>query len=300
MRYDTYFVLKALLDPNNPMLQFLGLPDDNSPYIEEWRRVFTEAAQTPQGRARLALAFTMTQWNMWGVGLPRPDPQDLDQFQNHIRELAIRLHQPHVNTQFLFETQVGVWIGNDGADYAKYWQNGDPLFKKAVRELYEAAGPDLDAEIQLVNAAPRTPTNRTAAAFWLSHNARTQRGTPQTPVFRFHTIGDPQVVVSQVQVYTDEVNRNGKTRLYRTAFVERQGHCSFTVAEAATAMEVMMRRLDTNKARFLHHTGYWPSTTPEDLNLLAASLNTGTQSAFIHYHLRKFNGEWRLDQSLSQ
>jgi len=115
------------------------------------------------------------------------------------------------------------------------------------------------------------------------------------PVFRFHTIGDPQVVVSQVQVYTDEVHKHGKTPIYRTAFVERQGHCSFTVAEAAAAMEAMMRRLDTNKARFQHHTGHWQSTTPKHMNELAESLNTGTAAAFIDFNLRHFNGEWRLD-----
>lgn len=295
VRFDTFFVLKALLGPNDPLLGFLGLPDDSTPYINRWQQVLGAASLTPEGRARIALAITMTQWNTWGVGLPRPDPTDLAAFEQHIRELAIRLHQPHINTQFLFETQVGVWMGNDGANYERYWQNGDPQLRKAVRELYEKAGLDLDAEIQIVNAAPRSPTNRVAAAFWLGHAARTQRGNPQMPVFRFHTIGDPQVVVSQVQVYTDEVHKNGKTPIYRTAFVERQGHCSFTVAESAAAMEALMRRLDTNKARFQHHTGHWPSTTPQHMNELAASLNTGTESAFIDFNLRKFNGEWRLD-----
>jgi pimeloyl-ACP methyl ester carboxylesterase len=301
VRFDTYFIAKQLLAPNDPLLGFLGLPDNSAPYVARWQQVFTQAAQTPAGRARLALAFTMAQWNTWGVGLPRPDPTDLTAFQNHIVALAARLHQPHVNTQFLFETQVGVWMGNDGADYARYWQNGDPAYKHAVRELYQAAGLDLDAEIEIVNSAPRAVTNKQAAAFWMAHPARTQRGNPLVPVFRMHTLGDPQVVISQMQVYNDQVKRNGKQPLYRDAYVEREGHVNFTVSEYAAAVEVMMQRLDSADAarkggsKGNLDTGQWPDTSPEALNALAQMLRPGTESRFIQHHLRHFNGEWRLD-----
>jgi pimeloyl-ACP methyl ester carboxylesterase len=287
VRFDLFFVLKALLDPtNDPQLGFLGLPNDSSEVVARWQELFTSAAQTAEGRARLALGIAIAQWNTWGVGLPRPDPSNVDDFEEHIRELAERLHAPHVNTQFIFETQVGVWIGNDGADYERYWQNADPALKKAVKVLYDRAGLDLAAEIAKVNSTPRVATNRANAEFWLSHNARTQRGTPQVPVFRFHTIGDPQVVVSQVEVYNDQIQRNGKTPIYRSGYVERQGHCSFTVAEAATALEVMIRRLDS---------GRWDSTNANNLNKIGQSLGTGTEPAFIEHNLRRFNGEWRLD-----
>jgi hypothetical protein len=276
--------------------------------VEAWRQAFTAAAQTPQGRARLALAFTMTQWNTWGVGLPRPDPADLDAFENHLREIAVRLHQPHVNTQFIFETQVGVWIGNDGADYEEYWQNGDPQLRKAVRQLYERAGLDLHSDIRRVELSPRSPTNWEGTAFWLGHSARTQMGKPEMPVFRYHTIGDAQAPVSQVQAYTDWIRKNGKRDLYRTAFVEREGHCSFTVAEHAAAMEIMMRRLDSDAEARRHngsrhgdndrHRGEWDDTRPAALNALAASLGTGTASSFIEYRLREFNGVWRAKPPL--
>jgi pimeloyl-ACP methyl ester carboxylesterase len=287
VRYDLFFILKTLLDPtNDPALGFLGLAEDSTANTERWRQLFTAASASPEGRARLALGFAIAQWNTWGVGLPRPDPRNVDDFEQHIRELALRLHAPHPNTQFIFETQSGVWIGNDGANYQSYWNNADPALRKAVQALYERAGLDLAAEIAKVNSAPRTPTNRTNAEFWLSHNARTQRGTPQVPVFRYHTIGDPQAVVSQMQVYNEQIRRNGKTPIYRNAYVERQGHCSFTVAESAAALEIMIRRLDNRK---------WDSTSATNLNKLAQSLGTGTESSFIEHHLRRFNGEWRLD-----
>lgn len=286
VRFDTFFILKTLLDPDNPLLAFLGLPDDSSANVAEWKRVFDLATTTPQGRARLALGMTMAQWNTWGVGLPRPDPKDIDAFRDSVVQVALRLSAPHVNTQFIFETQRGVWMGNDGADYKRYWDHADPASRQAVAKLYAEAGLDLNAEIARVNAAPRVATNRANAEYWLSNNARTQRGTPRVPVFRFHTIGDPQVVVSQVQVYTDEIHSNGNTPLYRTGFVEREGHCAFTVAESAAALEVMIRRLDA---------GRWESTNADKLNDIATSLNTGTASSFVNHRLEKFNGAWRLD-----
>lgn len=286
VRFDTFFILKTLLDPNNPLLGFLGLPDDSTVYTAEWKRVFDLATTTPQGRARLALGMIMAQWNTWGVGLARPDPKDIDSFRDSIVQVALRLSAPHVNTQFIFETQHGVWIGNDGADYKRYWDHADPANKHAVAKLYTEAGLDLNSEIAMINAAPRVATNRANAEYWLTHNARTQRGTPRVPVFRFHTIGDPQVVVSQVQVYTDQIHSNGNTPLYRTAFVEREGHCAFTVAESAAALEIMIRRLDS---------GRWESTNADKMNEIAASLNTGTVSSFVNHRLEKFNGAWRLD-----
>jgi pimeloyl-ACP methyl ester carboxylesterase len=310
IRFDTHAVLKALLDPQNAALQFLGLPDNSSAYTQAWQQVFTAAAQTPQGRARLALGIAITQWNTWGVGLPRPDLTDLAAFENHLRALAPRIPDPAVNTQFNFETQVGVWIGNDGADYEAYWHNADPALKKVVRQLYDRAGLDLHADIRQVQASPRSPTNWQGTAFWLANSARTQMGTPVMPVFRYHTIGDPQALTAQVQAYTDEIRKNHKQDLYRLAFVEREGHCSFTVAESAAAMEIMMRRLNSDEAARANqkgnrngdknkdenlHPGEWDDTRPAALNALAASLNTGTQSSFIDYRLREFNGVWRAE-----
>src|SRR5262245_53098833 len=45
VRFDTFMVLKALLDPNNPLLLFLGLPNNSTVWVNEWQRVFTQATQ---------------------------------------------------------------------------------------------------------------------------------------------------------------------------------------------------------------------------------------------------------------
>ncbi len=291
MRYDAHFLVKALLAPNDPDLIFLGVPDDSSAITARWQEVIREATKTPEGRARLALVFAITQWPVWTLGSqPKPDFNDRDAVVEQIMLSAVQLPVPAVNTQFLFETQVGVWIGNDGADYKKYFANADPWTRNAVEHLYHQAGLSLKADLDTIEAAPRAVTNPAAAAFWLERNERTQRGDPQVPVFRYHTIGDPQAQTPQMQAYTDQVRRNGKQPLYRTAFVESAGHCAFTVAEHAAAMEALIRRLDTGK---------WESTTSHNLNALAQSLSPATgnqnQSRFIEYHLRKFNGEWRFN-----
>ena len=291
MRYDMHFILKTLLAPHDPDLIFLGVPDDSDAITAHWQDVIRAATKTPEGRAKIGLAFAITQWPVWTLGAqPKPDFNDREAVIAQIMLSAVQVPVPAVNTQFLFETQVGVWIGNDGADYSKYFANADAWTRNAVEHLYHQAGLSLKDDLDRIASAPRAVTNPAAAAFWLARNERTQRGDPQVPVFRYHTIGDPQAQTPQMQTYTDQVRRNGKAPLYRTAFVEAAGHCSFTVAEHAAAMEALVRRLDTGK---------WESTTSDNLNALAQSLNaaTGTQgrSRFIEHHLRKFNGEWRFN-----
>jgi hypothetical protein len=159
-----------------------------------------------------------------------------------------------------------------------------------VATLYEAAKADLTEDIARVSAARRYTTDKAKAAFWLGHPARTQRGNPKVPVLRMHTIGDPQVPASQMQVYNAQIRANRKSRFYRPAYVSRQGHILFTVAEAAVAMETLLSRLDL---------GAWPDTSAKSLNSLAAALNVGKRnqanSAFVDCSFREFNGAWRLN-----
>src|SRR5690242_12361287 len=101
-----------------------------------------------------------------------------------------------------------------------------------------------------------------------------------------HEIGDYQVPPSLVQGYEGEVHANSKDDLFRTAFVNADGHCEFNVAESAAAIEIMMRRLDTGK---------WGSTDPEQLNKLAISLATKATPRFTSadkYRQVKYNRVW--------
>ena len=75
---DGWFTLKALIAPDLPVVD---LPFEPSGEIrrdipEAWRRAINAAQQTPEGRARIALAFTLGQWPAWVNGLtPQPAPR---------------------------------------------------------------------------------------------------------------------------------------------------------------------------------------------------------------------------------
>lgn len=69
---DGWFTLKALLAPD---LVIVDLPMDQTygssghgvsgPISTAWRQAIDAAQQTPEGRARIALAFTIGQWPAW-------------------------------------------------------------------------------------------------------------------------------------------------------------------------------------------------------------------------------------------
>jgi hypothetical protein len=191
--------------------------------------------------------------------------------------------QPGGQSRFMFETTGGGQLSwNTGIDYVELFNNGNEFYKQAVRKLYRAAGIDLRADLARVNAFTRVSADATAIQFW-SVPGRTVQGTPQVPVLRIHTIGDIAVPVTLVQGYDAAVRQDGANDLYRTAFVDSPGHCNFSVAENAAAIETLMHRLDT---------GRWESTThPKQLNELASSLDQ-SPSRFFHFVPDNYSRPW--------
>jgi hypothetical protein len=95
--------------------------------------------------------------------------------------------------------------------------------------------------------------------------------------------------MSLVQGYEAQVHAYGKEAMYRSAYVRGAGHCDFTVAESAAAIETVLRRLDT---------GNWGSTDPDRLNALAASLGTKDAARFTPidtFRQVKYNRIWAPD-----
>jgi hypothetical protein len=173
---------------------------------------------------------------------------------------------------------------NTDVDYREFFENGNELFKRAVRQLYQEATLDLDAELARINAFPRVAASPYAMAWW-NAPGRTAKGTPKIPLLRVHEIGDPQIPPSLVQGYDDLIHANRKDDLYRSVYVRSASHCGYTPAEAMAAIDTMMRRLDS---------GQWGSTEPEALNALAKSLNP-SPARFVHLARlvqKKYNRTW--------
>jgi len=279
---DAWFVLQKLIAPN---LQIVNLPASLGDLTAAWRAALSAAQQTPIGRARIALATTVGQLPAWiSPTAPEPNPEDVTALQNAMYEsLIATAAQPTGQSRFMFEHSAnGQLSWNTTTDYAAAFKRGEQAYQRATKRLYEAAGASLEADLAAVNAADRIEADPEAVKWW-SYPGRTVLGEPKVPVLRIHTNGDGAVPVSLVAGYDSLVRTMGHDDLYRKAFVNAPGHCTFTPAEIAAAVETMMQRLDT---------GDWPSTSAVALNRLGKLLDPSTASRYFSYQQFKYNRTW--------
>jgi hypothetical protein len=292
---DGWFVLKALLAPD---LTIVDLPVGASggtdhgtegPIPEAWRRAIDAAQQTAEGRARIALAFTIGQWPAWaGHRLtPQPGPEDVAALQHSMyhtlfHNAANPGGEARIRKELAASGQQLSW--NTGVDYREFFDNGNESFKRAAGKLYQEAGLDLAADLARVNAFPRISASPYALEWW-NTAGRTAKGRPNIPLLRLHEVGDQQVPLSLVEGYGGLIQANGKDDLYRLAVVNSPAHCTYTVGETMAAIDIMMRRLDT---------GRWGGTEPEQLNVVAKSLHDsgGRFTAIEPFAQKKYNRTW--------
>jgi len=290
---DSAFAFKTLLAPSVAVTGITN-PVGN---LQAAAAAATAAQQTPQGRARLALAAALGDTPGWFTPLS-PEPAATD-------------FAAQEANQFLWDTQVNFAFGfllraelearaggnpswNTGVDYTT------DLAKSAdaaeVHALYKAAGLSLASDLDRLNSAPRISADA-AAVRYLADNIAFN-GQLAVPVLTMHTTGDGLVVPENEQAYRQVVATAGGAGLLRQIFVHRAGHCTFTPAETITAARDLLRRLGT---------GRWDlrSTDPAALNAAAAALGpaynifgsasqpVATPPAFLHYwaplYLRPFD-----------
>ncbi|MEP0213648.1 MAG: hypothetical protein ABJD66_10565 [Cellulophaga sp.] len=286
---DALFVLQALIAPKLPIV---GLPLKGK-RIEEielsWQKAIKAAQQTPEGRARIALAFTIGQWPAWGAAwmepFPQPDVNNADELQESMYKCLIKLlpSQKAFGTGMLEQSGGGQLRFNDGVDYTEYYKNGNPDFKKAVEKLYKKANIKLEDELIKINAAPRVKANAKALNYW-SSPGRTHIGEPKIPLLRINTTGDGLVYPSMAQGYGELVEEKGYSKLFRQAYVNSWGHCTFSLAEWLAAIETMVQRIEN---------GEWPNTDPKTLNSLGKSLDAESDVRYIDYKpVGKYNRTW--------
>jgi pimeloyl-ACP methyl ester carboxylesterase len=281
MCVDGVFALKALVAPGSD-LQIVNVPEDVSSIVADWREVTIAAQQTPEGRARIALAMTIGQLPSWNdPSTPEPDPGDVHAIQEAMFNSILRIINQNFSARFMMESAGGgVMNWTTGIDYEEFFNNGDPDQKRVVRALYSEAGLDLKADLAQINQSPRIAADLAVIDQFWRVSPRTVNGDPQVPVFQFGTTGDNASPQAQMQGYEARVRTQGLNKLYRQAVVHGAGHCAFTVSERAAAVETLMRRLDT---------GIWgDSTNPKKLNALASSLNLD-EPRFVHYNWPRLN-----------
>jgi pimeloyl-ACP methyl ester carboxylesterase len=228
---DGFFVLKALIAPDLPIVNLPIVDPEITQIGDAWREAIEQAQQTPEGRARIALAVTIGQWPAWAnlgeeTPVPEPDPNDADALQIAMYHGVSAVLPSNVTFgHSMLEQAAGLLRGNVGVDYRVFFDNGDVLYKQAVAELYEKAGLNLADELGRLNAFPRIEADPEATKYW-SMPGRTHVGEPKVPLLRMHNNGDLLVYPSMLKGYQTLVDANGRSDLYRTAYTNRAGHCT--------------------------------------------------------------------------
>ncbi len=277
-KLDALFVAKTLLAPDS-RLPVIGIPKDfETTALPAWHRTIASAQQTPQGRARIALAATIAQLPGWSDrSKPRPEADDLEGRQTGLYgslAVGVNLLNQAMSSRAQIEALSGGNISsNAGVDYARLLQEVDP--DGLIDKLYRQAGLDLRLDLETLARAPRIAADPKAIAYVASG---VFDGNLQVPVLTLSGIGDPISVVSAQQDYEATVKAAGKEALLRQLYTASTGHCGFTPAESVAAVQMLLHRLDS---------GEWDGSGAAAMNRAAQQTGLG-QSRFIDYAPARF------------
>ena len=257
---DGEFVATTLLAPATG-IQMVRISDPAA-NLKAAQSMYAEAQKTPAGRARLALAAAVSSVPGWfSAATPEPGVTDFAaQQQNQ------QLWQEQVGAPFSFSLRAelekragGNPSTNVGVDYAK--QLDASPSKAEVSALYQSAGLSLQDDLSVLARAPRIPADPAAREYL--RRFITFDGNLKIPVLTLHTSSDGLVPVEDEYAYGQTVARATRATLLRQLYVRRAGHCAFTPAETVTALDALIKRLDS---------GTWPDLAPAGLASSAQAL----------------------------
>jgi alpha-beta hydrolase superfamily lysophospholipase len=229
-----------------------------------------QAAQdTPEGRARIALAATLFKLPTRAAGGELPAARDWDAMEQNQFEWLVTTLPFVVPARTDIEAAVGgnaSW--NAGVDYRALFRHAAD--RKEVAALYRTAGLDLGADLDRLSDTADVVADGDAIDAIVDTSVPT--GEIGIPVLTLHTVADNLVPVQHEAGYAERVRRAGAKHYLRQAFVDRVGHCAFTTAEMVAAVEALDSRVET---------GRWGRiTTPAALQVAAESSGLG-DAAFV-------------------
>ena len=244
---DGTYALKTLLAPADARLELARVTNEPARQAA-FKEVLDAAQQTPEGRARIALAASLAQMPTWSQpGTEKPGRNDIDAQQEQLYRIfmwgAVSPRQP------LEQRAGGNFSWNTGVDYAEALRASGQL--SLVKQLYRAAGLSLDDDLGALNGGERIMADAGAVAY-MQKNA-TPTGDIDGPVLSLHETGDAAPVVAQAGSYADRVRENRASSLIEQVFVDRPGHCAYADAEVAALVGALQERLDSGKWRNVAH-----------------------------------------------
>ncbi|WP_326659347.1 alpha/beta hydrolase [Streptomyces canus] len=266
-------IAQLLLPQQDVKLVRFGSADEATATATLLTKAVTAAQATPQGRARIALAAAYLNLPAWSPGKDRPAAtdwagQEAQQYDWFAQSLLSFLEIP----RYAMEQSVGgnnSW--NRGVNYADLL--ADSPHAPQVHALYQAAGLDLRADLSALTKGA-TITADPAALRTAQQTSSAGQGL-DVPLLDIHTTGDNLVPVEQENRFAARVRASGDGALLRQAFVERQGHCTFTTAETVAALHALEHRVST---------GHWDNVaTPVALQRSATPLGLDG-AAYVPYY----------------
>jgi pimeloyl-ACP methyl ester carboxylesterase len=268
-KLDALYVVKTLLAAADPSLPVIGIPDDFATTTRPaWLKMLAAAQQTPEGRARIALAAVIAQLPTWSdPRKPQPLSSNLSALQEGLYDSLAGGPLPVVGQAMSSRNEIerrsgGNISSNVGIDYA------DLLMRSGnadiVAALYQQSHLDLRADLDRLARAPRISPDPNARS-WAAPGL--WDGNLRMPVLTVNGIGDPISPVSGQQAYQHIVDAAGKGDLLRQAYTNTAGHCGFSPGETLAAVDALSARVAT---------GHWgDSTNPYVLNAAAEAAAAG-------------------------
>jgi pimeloyl-ACP methyl ester carboxylesterase len=272
---DGVYTLSHLLAPEQdiPLVRYQSA-EQAQQAAADLLTVVTAAQDTPEGKARIALAAAFLNLSTWFSGDAPPGRRDFAAQQ--VQQYQALVDGGGLERYVTGRQQIELVAGgnsayNVGVDYRQLLDSSPHA--RQVRELYRDAGLDLDADLSTLTRDADVEADPQAVADLAGSSTVT--GELEVPELAIHTVSDELVPVEHEDWYAELVHRAGESRQLRQAYVQGPGHCEFQPAEQVAALQALEQRLDT---------GRWAGVTrPERLNEAADALELGTTARFTRF-----------------
>jgi pimeloyl-ACP methyl ester carboxylesterase len=275
-KLDALFVAKTLLARDDASLPVIQIPDDFATTARPaWLKALAAAQQTPEGRARIALAAVIAQLPTWSdPRKPQPSSANLKALQEGLYDSLAGGPLPVVGQAMSSRNEIGRRSGgnissNVGVDYA------DLLMRSGnadlVTALYQQAHLNLRADLDALARAPRIGADAAAVA-WT--RPAVWDGRLRVPVLTVNGIGDNISPVSGQQSYQRIAELAGTGDMLRQTYTNTAGHCGFSPGETLAAVDALSVRVAS---------GQWGELTNAFVLNAAAEASGGGPGRFVPY-----------------
>src|SRR5690606_15418765 len=130
VRLDLTVALKALLGPESDLPVIINSGEEADARAA-WKAALDEAAATPEGRAKIALAAAVAQYPMWGSqGDPeaeKPDWTDPQSVQDTMVRAAVDGLFRAVTGRPMWDNPAGIVSWTTGVDYHDFYANANEM-----------------------------------------------------------------------------------------------------------------------------------------------------------------------------